>query len=110
MAEIDTKKLVKDMLEAAAAPLRRAWPEVRDYAEAEFRKLADTMTTVQKLEQSGQITKKRAKLHLEIQKNAMRTVLLTIEGLGILAVEKAINAALRVVRDTVNSALGWSLL
>jgi hypothetical protein len=37
-------------------------------------------------------------------------VLLTLEGLGLLAVEAAINAALKVVSDTVNSAIGFALL
>jgi hypothetical protein len=37
-------------------------------------------------------------------------VLLTVEGLGLLAVEQAINAALRVVKDTVNTALGFVLV
>jgi hypothetical protein len=36
-------------------------------------------------------------------------VLLTIEGLGIIAVEQAINAALDVLKDTVNSALDFRL-
>jgi hypothetical protein len=40
----------------------------------------------------------------------MRIVLLTIEGLGILAVEAAINAAIDVVRSSVNTALGWAIL
>ena len=40
----------------------------------------------------------------------MQTVLLTIEGLGIVAVQNAINAALSVVKDTVNTAIGFTLL
>ena len=47
---------------------------------------------------------------MEIQKNASRTVLLTIEGLGLLAVEAAINAALNVVKDAVNTGIGFTLL
>mgnify|MGYP003439191727 FL=1 len=49
-------------------------------------------------------------MHLEIQKNATRMVLMTIEGLGILAAEAAITAALNVVKDSVNTAVGFSLL
>jgi hypothetical protein len=45
-----------------------------------------------------------------MQKNAMRSVMLAVEGLGIIAVEAAINSALGVVRKTVNTALGWPLL
>ncbi len=61
-----------------------------------------------KLHLSGQITEEQARLHLDIQKNASRTVLLTVEGLGLLAAEQAINA--RVVRDSVNTALDFVLI
>ena len=47
---------------------------------------------------------------MNIQKNAIQMVLLAIEGIGILAVENAINAAISVVQDTVNKALGWTIL
>ncbi|HKZ47063.1 MAG TPA: hypothetical protein VJ202_06760 [Thermodesulfobacteriota bacterium] len=40
----------------------------------------------------------------------MLSVFLTVEGLGIIAVEEAINAAMAVVRSTINTAIGWSIL
>lgn len=45
-----------------------------------------------------------------MQKSATRSVLLTAEGLGELATEEAINAALDVARPIVNAALGFLLL
>ena len=45
-----------------------------------------------------------------MQKNASRSVLLTVEGLGILAVEEAINAALDVIKGAANKAIGFALL
>ena len=45
-----------------------------------------------------------------MQKNATKTVFLTVEGLGILAVEAAMNAALKTIRDAVNTAVGFVLL
>ena len=52
----------------------------------------------------------KAKLHLDIQKNASKMIMLTLEGLGIVAVEAAINAALKIIKDTVNTALGFTLI
>lgn len=43
----------------------------------------------------------------ELQDQQLAT---TIEGLGVLAVEGAINATLAVVRDTVNTAVGFKLV
>lgn len=107
---LDASELAARMLKAAQKVLSAKWPELRDYAEGETKKLAESLVTIEKLRLTGQITEEQARLHLEIQKNASRTVLLTAEGLGILTAEQAINAALNVVRDSVNATLGFILL
>ena len=65
---------------------------------------------ISQLKLEGKINEEQAKLYIEIQKSSVRIVLLTIEGLGILAVEAAINAALDIVKTTVNKTIGWSIL
>ena len=82
----------------------------KEYAEAEAKKLAESLVMIEKLVLTGKINEEQAKLHFQIQRNATRMVLLTIEGLGIIAVEQAINAALDVLKDTVNTALDFTLL
>jgi hypothetical protein len=52
----------------------------------------------------------RAKLLLDMQKNASSSVLQTVKGLSLLAAEQAINAALNVLRSSVNTAIGIALL
>jgi len=47
---------------------------------------------------------------LSIEKHATETALLTVEGLGIVAAESAINAALGAVTTLVNTAVGFALL
>lgn len=106
----NTSALISDMLRAAEGVLKKEWPEVREYAETEFKKLSETLLLIERLKAEKKITKKQADLHIQIWKNTARMVLLTLEGLGIIAVENAINAALKVVRDTVNTAIGWKLL
>jgi hypothetical protein len=109
--KIDIEKLLKGMLEAAGVVLKKHWPKAKDYAENEFRKLLLEARHIEQLKNDGKITEQEAIYLMDLQRNALRAVLLTIEGLGILAVEAAINAALAVVRDTVNSAVGgWKLL
>jgi len=107
---LDAGKLAKKMFKSFKKSLTDSWPEVKDYAKAEARKMAESLVMIEKLLLSGQINEDQAKLHIQIQQNATRMVLLTIEGLGIIAVEQAINAALDVLKDTVNSALDFSLL
>lgn len=107
---LDATKLGKDILAAFNSALADKWPDIKEYSEAEAKKLAQTLVMIEVLKASGKINKEQAALHLEMQKNAARTVLMTIDGLGILAAEAAISAALNVVKDTVNTTIGFTLL
>lgn len=102
--------LAKQMLAAAKDEVAEKWPDVKLYADAEARKLAQTLVMIEKLKVSGKITKKQADILLDMQKQTSRVVLLTIEGLSLLAAEAAINAAIKSIRDTVNDAIGWKLI
>jgi hypothetical protein len=107
---LKASQLAAAMSAAAADSLGDKWPDIKDYAVGEFKKVAADIVLIGKLRTRKKISSRRAKLHLEMQKNATKTVLLTVEGLGILAVEAALNAALKAVRDVVNTAVGFSLL
>lgn len=110
MPEIDVGKLVRDMASAALGVLKKEYPAIQKYALTEFKKLGETIVNIEQLSLVGGIEKEEARVLIEIQKNAMRSVMLTVEGLGIIAVEQAINAALKAIRETVNKALGWKLI
>jgi hypothetical protein len=107
---LNTSKLAQAMLTAAKGALTKAWPEAQAYAEMEFTKIAQNLAAIEMMKLAGTITEEKARLQFDIQKNASRAVLLTLEGLGIIAVEQAINSALALVKDTVNKAIGWTLL
>jgi len=107
---VNVDDLLSKMLAAAQGVLSDKWPEVKDYAETELKGVADGIALVEKLHLAGSITDEQARLLLEMKKNTARTVLLAIEGLGILVVEQALNAALNVVKETVNGALHFALL
>src|SRR5687767_3100457 len=103
MATVNVENLLKDMLQAAQGVLTNHWGKAKPFAEQEFRSFAQNIQLIGELKLKGEITEEEAKLHLRIQKSSIRVVLLTIEGLGILAVESAINAALNVVKGSVNT-------
>jgi hypothetical protein len=102
--------LAKSMVAAARASLGRDWSKARKFAEPQLDNLARSLITVGEMAAEGSISAQEAAALLEVHKNTTRTVLLTSKGLGLLAVENAINAALGAVRDTVNGALGVTLL
>ena len=72
--------------------------------------MAESFVMIEKLIIMDKITEEQARIHFHIQHNATRMVLLTVEGLGIIAVEQAINAALDVLKDTINTALNFTLI
>jgi hypothetical protein len=108
--EIDNEKLLKGMMKAASVVLKKQWPKSKDYAENEFRKLLLEAQHIAQLKEDAKITEQEAKYLMDLQRNASRAVLLTIKGLGIIAVEEAINAAMDVARDTINDGIGWKIL
>jgi hypothetical protein len=107
---IDVSQLASSMASAFIIVLKDKAPDIKIYAENEAKKLAHTLVMIEELYLSNKIDQDEVKLHLDIQKNSTRIVFLTIEGLGILAVEQAINAALAVVKESVNEAIGFALL
>jgi hypothetical protein len=98
------------MLSAASSEIEEVWSEAKDFAETEFKNTAETLNMIVRLYTDGKIDEERARLHLQFQKKNVQNVLLTIEGLGIIAAERAINAALQVVKDAVNGALDFALI
>jgi len=77
---LDASELAASMLNAMKGVLSKKWPEIDEYAATETKKLAESIVMVQKLKLTKKITEEEAKLHFNIQKNATRTVLLTIKG------------------------------
>jgi hypothetical protein len=110
MADLDIDSLASQMAAAAAGVLKQKWPDAAAFAKTEFQKIAYTIANIGEMVADKQINSDQAELLLDMQKNASRAVLLTIEGLGLLAVEEAINAALDVVKTVVNKAVGFGLI
>ncbi len=107
---INVNNLLKDMLEGAKQVFDSNWPVVKEHAETEFKGIAEGIALVERLRLQGKISQKQAKALIKMKKNTAKIVLLTLEGMGLIVVEKAINSALKTVKDTVNDALDFALL
>lgn len=103
-------EILKPMMAAARESLARDWGKAEDYAKPEMKRLAESLATIARLVAAKKVNQRQAKALLNIHRNTTQTVLLTVEGLGVVAVEDAINAALRAARDTVNTAVGFKLV
>lgn len=107
---MDVEALTKQMFDAAIGVLIGKAPTIGGYVQGECAKIASTFVTIEAGMRSGEISQPEGAILFDMQKSATRSVLLTSEGLGVLAVEASINAALAVVRPAVNAALGFALL
>lgn len=107
---LDLEVLAGAILGAVRPALKKHWKDAKNYAETESRKLAVTLDNIADLLADRKIAREQAKILVEMQTNAMRAVFLTVEGIGVIAAQKAINAAVDAVRDTVNGAVGFALL
>jgi hypothetical protein len=110
MANIKVEKILPDMIAAAKGELDKKWPIIKDYAEVELKKMSLTLALIETLTLTKKIDEGEASVMLEMQKNTARAFMLTMEGMSLILVEAAINAALKTVRKIVNDALGFILL
>lgn len=98
------------MFEAAKTNFGSKFVLVKQYLKAESEKLAITLRMIIEGSAKQEISKAEAKILLNQQKVATAAVLTAAEGMTAVAVQAAINAALKVVKDFVNSEIGFPLL
>jgi 5'-3' exonuclease len=107
---LDLQQLVNTMLQAAKGQVTDNWPQIKDYAEQAAKKLAENFVLIEKLKLTQQISDEQAVLQHKMQKNAAKAVFLSVQGMTTLMAEQAVKAALDSVKNTVNTALNFTLL
>lgn len=107
---LDVGSLAAQMLSAALPILKKNAQDAESFAKTEFTKIAQTIVSLGEQVASGQINQQQAGLLLQMQTSASRNVLLALQGLALLTVEEAINAALGAVATAVNTALKFALI
>ena len=110
MEEIDVENLINDMTKAASIELKSIWKSVSEDLTGGIKKLAEEIKNIQRWKAENKITEERAKDHIEMQKNAIMSIFLSKQGIEVIKVEKAINAALDGISNSVNKVIGWKLL
>jgi len=110
MSGIDVNALGSEVAAKFVQILTGAGKDVLSYAQAEARKFATSAVEIAALRAKGTITDEEARLHMKIQANASRAVLMAIQGMSKIAVEQAINAALTIVGKAIQTATGVNFL
>jgi hypothetical protein len=110
MGKLDLTTILADMLKAARTSLEENWPSVSKIASSSFRTLAQTLVDIEEMRHDGSISEEQARLLLNMHKNTTKIVLLSVELVGIVKAEAAVNAALNAIKIPVNAAIGFPLL
>lgn len=103
---LDIKQVVSDMLQASAKFLLKGGEKATAYAAHEYSNFILDLEHVQTMAENKEINEEEAKYLVMQHKLSMQAVLLCVEGLGIIAVQNAINAAIEVLNLALKAALG----
>ena len=107
-ADLDT--LAKEMIIAARGAVAQRWPAVRELAELELRRFAQVLLDIEGLLREGKIDQERAQRLVHIHQISVRSVLNSVEGIGLLTAEQVTQIAGRAVSVVVNRLVGFKLL
>jgi len=75
-----------------------------------MQKLAATAVLIETGQADDTISAAQAQILLSMQANASQAVLTSIETVGMIAAQDAINAAIQVLTSAVNKAVGFAIL
>lgn len=105
METLNYKQVVAECLAAAKTELGRSWKSFKPYAEHEFRQFAENAEFLAQLKLAGTIDNDEFKARLEIQRLALKNVLLTMKGIGLITAQNTVNAVLKIVGKAVSKVL-----
>ena len=109
MGTLDYKQIVSECLAAAKTELGKSWKSFKPYAEHEFRQFAENAEFLAHLKLAGTIENEELKARLEIQRLALKNVLLTMRGIGLVTAQNTVNAVLKIVGEAVSKMLEVAL-
>ncbi|HEX6098213.1 MAG TPA: hypothetical protein VF432_17935 [Thermoanaerobaculia bacterium] len=98
---LSVPEIAEIMIEAARADAGDRWPQLQALAECELRRLAQALADVEGLLAAGKVTESHATQLVHMHQIAARSVLVTIEGIGLLTAQQAIHAGVRAA-ETIN--------
>jgi hypothetical protein len=107
---LDIEALATSMIEAARAALAGRGPALQAAAEMELHRLAGALADIGTLLAQGEIDPERAKSLANIHRLSVRSVLRSVEGLGVLAADQTLQAVTGVAASVLNRIVGFELL
>ncbi len=107
---LDVEALATSMIDAARAAVANRGPVLQAAAEMELRRLASALADIGSLLAQGEIDPERAQTLANIHRLSVRSVLCSVEGLGLLAADQTLQAVTGVAASVLNRIVGFKLL
>lgn len=98
------------MLKACEQKPVSNWETIRPYAENEFRGLLLLLDWVGNMKKYGEMDTELARIHIDIQKNTMRTRLMVLPDVTLTEAELIINHAIDSIRQELYQKMGWVII
>lgn len=96
---------------AAEGAFKDGWGAVKDYAPAEFRKMAVQLESIveniakYEIDSNDGYSPATGKILFRMQRTACESVLVAVTHLTLIAVQKALNAIIKVLKDVFGTTL-----
>lgn len=106
----DLETVSKDMLGSFKDSLGSHWLEIRPDMEKHIQGVRESIVYIGELQATGELSEEAARELIEFQKLHLEAVLIEFSGMKDLAIEAAVNAAFKKVREAVNRLVNFELL
>lgn len=109
---MNVSNVLEDMMAASKESFGDSWDDIKDLAQVEFKTILHRLNDIAKsvLDKNNSVNKRTARYLVKSQVQLATQAIVAVTTMTIVAVQKAINAALKVVKQAVNTSLGVVLL
>jgi hypothetical protein len=108
---ISADEIFSQISDAAEGAFKDGWAAVKDYAPAEFKKMAIQLESIAEnvalyeIDSNEGYSPATGKILFRMQRTACESVLVAVTHLTLIAVQKALNAIIKVLNDAFGAAL-----
>ena len=106
----DLESVSKAMLGSFKDSLGTDWVRIRPDMERHVLEVRESITYITELQLEGELTEESARELIEFQQLNIKMLMIEYGGMKDIAIETAINAAFKKVRDAVNRLVNFELL
>jgi hypothetical protein len=98
------------MLSTCASSGFTHWNQAENFLKVEFNSLLLMVKWLNEMKLQGEMTTEQARIHIDIQKNTMRTRLMALPNMPVVEIEHMMNAGIDSIRKELYSEMNWLII